>query len=276
MMKLMNSIIFLCGLFAISFSVGVNGQDDGLLLRGELTQGSLLRGHLPQGSTLVLNGHTVDIAPNGDFAFGFRRDAELVNTLTWTLPDGQQHKRELTLVPREYNIQRIEGLAPAMVTPPQAVLERIRKDGVNVANARAKRYVRTDFMEDFIWPAEGPITGVYGSQRVLNGQPKRPHYGVDVGAPIGTPVVAPASGIVTLADGDLYYSGGTIIIDHGMGVNSTFLHLSEVNVQPGDEVKQGQLIGAIGDTGRATGPHLDWRINWQKERLDPALLVPKR
>ncbi|MGY0583956.1 MAG: M23 family metallopeptidase, partial [Paraglaciecola chathamensis] len=134
----------------------------------------------------------------------------------------------------------------------------------------------TDFSQDFIWPAQGPISGVYGSQRVLNGQPKRPHYGVDVAAPTGTPVYAPADGVVTLFVPDMYYSGGTMIIDHGLGVSSTFLHLSKGLVQVGDNVKQGQLVAEIGATGRVTGAHLDWRMNWMNVRIDPALLVPKR
>ena len=163
-----------------------------------------------------------------------------------------------------------------MVTPPDSVLARIKDDNWRVAKARKTSSERADFAARFIWPAEGPITGVYGSQRVFNGVPKRPHYGVDVGAPTGTQVIAPAGGKVTLAHPDLYYSGGTIIIDHGLGVNSTFLHLSKLTVEPGEMVKQGQKIGEIGATGRATGPHLDWRINWFSERLDPALLVPAR
>lgn len=129
-------------------------------------------------------------------------------------------------------------------------------------------------MQDFIWPAKGRLSGFYGSQRVLNGDPKRPHYGVDVAAPTGTEVVAPADGVVRLAHPDLFFSGGTIIIDHGFGVNSTFLHLSSVDVEVGEPVKQGDFIGRIGATGRATGPHLDWRINWLNHRLDPQLLVP--
>ena len=245
-------------------------------LRGELTQGSLLRGKLAPGSKLWLNEEPVATLSSGEFVVGFGREAQPNHILRWETPEGETHTRQLTLTEREYPTQHIEGVPQAMVTPPESVLARIKDDNWRVAVARKTDSTRTDFNSDFIWPAEGPITGVYGSQRVFNGVPKRPHYGVDVGAPTGTPVVAPAGGKVTLAHPDLYYSGGTIIIDHGLGVNSTFLHLSQLSVAVGDVVKQGDKIGEIGATGRATGPHLDWRINWFKERLDPALLVPPR
>ena len=154
--------------------------------------------------------------------------------------------------------------------------ERIRQDNVLLGKARKIQTDNANFMQDFIWPAQGPISGVYGSQRVFNGEPKNPHYGLDVAAPVGTPVYAPAGGVVTLWVSDMYYSGGTMIIDHGLGVSSTFLHLSKSHVAEGDTVEQGQLVAEIGATGRVTGAHLDWRINWFSERLDPQLLVPTR
>lgn len=245
-------------------------------LRGALTQGSLLRGTVPEGSKVWLNDEPVKALSSGEFVIGFGRDADVRQYLRWQTPDGKDHTKELTLSQREYPTQRIEGVPQAMVTPPEKVLARIKDDNWRVAVARKTDSLRTEFNDNFKWPAEGPITGVYGSQRVFNGVPKRPHYGVDVGAPTGTEVTAPAGGKVTLAHPDLYYSGGTIIIDHGLGVNSTFLHLSKLTVAVGDTVKQGDKIGEIGATGRATGPHLDWRINWFNERLDPALLVPPR
>lgn len=247
-----------------------------LELIGVKTQGSLLRGSLPAGSVLTLDGKPVNLNSEGEFALGFGRDAELNHTLSWQLPNGDSHSQALILNSRSYDIQRIDGLAQNMVSPPQSVLDRISKDAAQVRKARQPNTDVGYFMQTFIWPAEGPITGVYGSQRVLNGQPKRPHYGVDVGAPTGTDVIAPAAGIVRLAEKDLYYSGGTVIIDHGLGVSSTFLHMSAVDVEEGQVLAQGQHVGAIGATGRATGPHLDWRINWFGERLDPALLVPPR
>lgn len=241
-------------------------------LNGELTQGSLVRGQVTPGSQVSLNGNALNVNRQGKFVMGFERDDSLSHTLTVLSPDGSETQRDLTLTKRDYAIQRIEGLDQKMVTPPESVLQRIRKDSANVARARAGERDYDAVFTRFIWPAKGPITGVYGSQRVLNGQPKRPHYGVDVGGPIGTRVIAPASGIVTMAD-DLYYSGNTLIVDHGMGVFSTFLHLDSITVRVGDTIEKGQQIGTIGETGRATGPHLDWRINLGNKRLDPQLLV---
>ena len=263
------------GMAALVGSFGAIAGNSELVLNGQLTQGSLIRGQLPAGSKVQLDGNTLQQNAQGKFVFGFDRSADLEHTLSWQLPNGQQGSRTLSLAERDYVTQRIDGLDQKMVTPPDAVLKRIRKDSVNVAKARASTSDLDAVFTGFIWPAEGPITGVYGSQRILNGKPSRPHYGVDVGAPTGTEVVAPASGTVTLAD-DLYYSGNTIVLDHGMGVFSSFLHLDSMTVTPGDTVSQGDKLGEIGATGRATGAHLDWRINLHKQRLDPALLVPPR
>ncbi|MEG3768029.1 M23 family metallopeptidase [Alteromonas sp. 14N.309.X.WAT.G.H12] len=241
----------------LSLSTVARGQTDDspLVLNGKFTQGSLFRGQLPAGSQVWLDGQELNINGQGKFVFGFARQASLSHVVSWTLPDGTTGKRRISLSARDYDIQRIDGLDSAMVTPPESTLARIRNDSVRVAKARAEISDFDGVFTGFIWPAEGPITGVYGSQRILNGKPKTPHYGVDVGAPTGTPVIAPAAGKVTLAE-DLYYSGNTVIVDHGMGVFSTFLHLSAMAVKP--------------------GPHLDWRINLVKTRLDPALLVPER
>jgi len=247
-----------------------------LELQGQLTQGSLIRGQTLIGTKIWLNNEVIDVSVDGYFAFGFGRDAKLKHTLKWTTPDGKEQTKILDLVKRTYDIQRIDGLPSKFVSPPKEVTKRIRLDNSQVAKARSLRDQRTDFMQTFIWPAKGPISGVYGSQRVLNDKPKRPHFGVDVAGPVGTPVVAPADGIVTLWVADMYYSGGTMIIDHGFGISSTFLHLEASHVKKGDKVTQGQLVAEIGATGRVTGAHLDWRINWKKQRLDPALLVPPR
>ncbi|WP_218355225.1 M23 family metallopeptidase [Alteromonas lipotrueiana] len=268
------SLALSCSVSA-SNSIESHSDSNQLVLNGKLTQGSLVRAQLPVGSNVQLNGKTIQTNSQGKFVFGFDRSADLQHTLTWQLPNGDENRRKLTLSERDYVTQRIDGLDQKMVTPPAAVLKRIRSDSANVAKARAQSSDTDAVFTRFIWPAEGPITGVYGSQRILNGKPSRPHYGVDVGAPTGTPVVAPASGTVTLAD-DLYYSGNTMILDHGMGVFSTFLHLDSMSVSSGDTLKQGDKLGEIGATGRATGAHLDWRINLHKQRLDPALLVPAR
>jgi murein DD-endopeptidase MepM/ murein hydrolase activator NlpD len=265
--------LFLVLLFS-ALALGVSAE--GLELKGEMTQGSLIRGQVPVGHQVWLNEKPLKISADGYFAFGFGRDAKLTQQLKWSDDKGVQHVHPLTLLARTYNIQKIEGIPSKYVSPPKEVSARIKLDNQQVAKARTLDDERTDFYQDFIWPAAGPISGVYGSQRVFNGIPKRPHFGVDVASPTGTSVYAPANGIVTLFVPDMYYSGGTMIIDHGHGVSSTFLHLSKGHVEAGTTVKQGDLVAEIGATGRATGPHLDWRINWFKERLDPALLVPKR
>jgi murein DD-endopeptidase MepM/ murein hydrolase activator NlpD len=167
----------------------------------------------------------------------------------------------------------VDGLPPQTVTPDPEALERIREEAAMVGNARARRDERSDFAGDWAWPATGRLSGFYGSQRVLNGEPRRPHFGVDVAAPEGSPVYAPADGIITLAHPDMYFSGGTIVLDHGHGLSSSFLHLSAIEVEAGTTVKQGDLIGRIGMTGRASGPHLDWRMNWLDKRVNPQPLV---
>ena len=262
-------------LAALVFSLIVFNANS-LELTGQKTQGSLLRGKVEPGTSVWLNEESVKVSAEGFFAIGFGRDAKLQHEISYQLPGKEIQYQAVFLDEREYKVQKIDGLPQKMVTPPKEVLTRIREDNRQVAQARALNDDRTDFMQDFIWPAEGPISGVYGSQRVLNGEPKRPHFGVDVAAPTGTPVYAPVNGIVTLWVPDMYYSGGTMIIDHGHGVSSTFLHLSKGHVEQGEQVIQGQLVGEIGATGRVTGAHLDWRMNWHKERIDPALLVPAR
>ena len=266
------SVSFVVILCFLTFSVFASE----LQLKGEMTQGSLIRGQVPVGHQVWLNDIPLKISADGYFAFGFGRDAKLTPQIKWLDNKGELHVKLLELQVRTYNIQKIEGIPSQYVSPPKEVSERIKRDNRQVAIARTLNDDRSDFYQDFIWPAAGPISGVYGSQRVFNGTPKRPHFGVDVASPTGSPVYAPADGIVTLFVADMYYSGGTMIIDHGHGVSSTFLHLSKGHVVAGTSVKQGDLVAEIGATGRATGAHLDWRINWFKERLDPALLVPKR
>lgn len=241
-------------------------------LKGEMTQGSLIRGKVEPGTRVWLNDSAIEVKSSGEFVFGFGRDAALSHRLSWQ-NTGKRQSKALTLRAREYDIDRIEGVAQKFVSPPEEVLARIRQDNREIANARAIKSDLNYFLSDFILPAQGRISGVYGSQRIFNGEPRRPHFGLDVANKVGTPVIAPAGGVVTLAHDDMYYSGGTLILDHGFGVSSTFIHLSKLHVSEGQRVQQGERIGEIGATGRVTGPHLDWRINWYKERLDPALLL---
>lgn len=257
------------------FSFTLKAQEPLLLsLKGDFTQGGLVIGQATKGSKVTFEDTDLELTPDGYFVFGFHRDMPDTATLTVTNGDSKEVQK-LFVRKRDYNIERIDGLPPSKVNPMKPeVLKRIRKEGALVAEARKNTSKDEFFMQDFIWPAEGRLSGFYGSQRVLNGEPKRPHYGVDVAAPTGTEVVAPADGTVRLAYDDMFYSGGTLIIDHGYGVSSTFIHLNSIDVENGQKVKQGDKIATIGETGRATGPHLDWRINWYSSRLDPQLLVP--
>lgn len=243
-----------------------------VVLNGKFTQGALLRGQAPAGAKVTLNGETVQTNKDGKFVVGFEREAPLQQTLVVKLDNGQKWQRDITLEKREYNIQRIDGLEQKMVSPPAEVTARIKQDNINVANARSGNTDLDALFTRFEWPAKGVISGVYGSQRILNGVPKWPHYGLDIANETGTPVYAPVDGVVTMAD-DLYYSGNTLILDHGMCVFSTFLHMDTITVEVGETVKQGEQIGTIGSTGRSTGPHLDWRINLGNTRLDPQTII---
>lgn len=271
----------LCALLLLAFIISLLNQTDAAAAtdaevqwQGSLQQGGLIQAQAPVGSTAQFDGQPLIVDEQGRFLFAFGRDDEDSHKLQVTFPDGRMWQREFTPDSRQYNIERVDGVPQNTVTPPAELTERIQREARLVAQARTRRDQRNDWAEGFIWPAQGRLSGFYGSQRVLNGIPKRPHFGLDVAAPTGTQVVTPASGIVTLAEADLFYSGGTIIIDHGHGLSSTFLHLSSVDVTVGQYVKQGHPIGAIGATGRASGPHLDWRMNWLNRRIDPQFLVP--
>jgi murein DD-endopeptidase MepM/ murein hydrolase activator NlpD len=243
-------------------------------LEGKLVQGGLVFGTTDPAAQVRLDGRPVRVSPAGRFLIGFGRDHAAEAHLEVTFPDGTTERRALAVAARDYEVQRIDGLPPKMVTPPDEVLARIRAEAERIAAARAVDRAEPLFESGFVWPAVGPISGVFGSQRILNGEPRRPHYGVDIAAPLGAPVVAPADGIVALAEHDMYYTGGTVLLDHGHGLTSVYSHLRDVTVVPGQRLRQGDPIGSVGASGRATGPHLDWRINWFEERLDPALLVP--
>jgi biotin carboxyl carrier protein len=281
--RVMSCVVAISTVASMPFAyadVELNGQKEALssqeqvnvVLNGKFTQGALLRGQAPAGAKVTLNGETVQTNNDGKFVVGFEREAPLQQTLVVKLDNGQKWQRDITLEKREYNIQRIDGLEQKMVSPPAEVTARIKQDNINVANARSGNTDLDALFTRFEWPAKGVISGVYGSQRILNGVPKWPHYGLDIANETGTPVYAPVDGVVTMAD-DLYYSGNTLILDHGMRVFSTFLHMDTITVEVGETVKQGEQIGTIGSTGRSTGPHLDWRINLGNTRLDPQTII---
>jgi murein DD-endopeptidase MepM/ murein hydrolase activator NlpD len=245
-------------------------------LHGTLEQGALVTGKVVPGTRVELDGKPVRVAPSGVFAIGFDRDAKPQAQLTLIAASGQRSAQTLSIQQRQYDIQRVTGVPQQTVEPPPEQLQRILEEQKWVEQARAVDSDREDFSGPFQWPLQGPISGVYGSQRFYNGKAGRPHFGVDVAAPVGTVVRAPAAATVTLAQPDLFFSGGTLIMDHGYGVSSTFMHLSRLLVKSGERVAAGQPVAEVGATGRATGPHLDWRINWFSVRLDPQTVVSPR
>ena len=246
-------------------------------ISGEIKQGGLIVGKTDANNTVSLNNKPLIVSEGGDYVFGFSRDEQNSFTLVVTEPDGSQASKILTPEKREYKIQRIEGIKKSIMQPNPKAVARSRQDSKQIKAARKISSNLTNFSTGFIPPIKGTVTGVYGSQRVFNGVPKRPHFGLDYAGKIGDPVKAPASGKVLLWVPDMFYSGGTMIIDHGQGVSSTFLHLSHSFVKTGDLVEQGQIVASVGNSGRTTGPHLDWRINWFDVKIDPAyvLKLPK-
>ncbi len=245
-----------------------------LRMQGQFEQGGMVQGYAPPGVQLHFGKRRLRIAPDGFFVIGFGRDAPPEVVLQLRSAQGGNESLMMQIRQREYETQRIDGLPSRMVAPSEKDWERIKDDNRRIGAARRLDSPEAFFIEGFEWPLQGGrISGVYGSRRILNGQPKNPHYGIDIAAPAGTPVRAPAAAVVTLAETDMYYTGGTLILDHGHGVSSTLIHLRKLLVEPGERVERGQVIGEVGATGRATGPHLDWRINLLDIRLDPALVA---
>lgn len=241
--------------------------------RGIWRQGELILGHVEPGSRLSFNGKPVRVGDDGGFVIGLDRDEPAKAQLELRTPDGKSHVEPHSVQARQYSIQKLT-LPPDKVNAPPELSARLERESKLARDARMIDTPLTHYADPFVWPCTGRISGVYGSQRILNGEKKQPHYGVDVAVPTGTPVRAPAGGVVTLAEPDLYYTGGTLMIDHGHGVTSAFLHLSQLKLKVGDAVKQGEVIALSGASGRATGPHLDWRISWFDARFDPQRLVP--
>jgi murein DD-endopeptidase MepM/ murein hydrolase activator NlpD len=244
-------------------------------LRGALTQGGMAIGTTPPGTVaLMLDGRPIGVAPSGRFLVGFSRDVAPTATIVARMSDGRLLRQQLAITQRNWQIESIPSLPQS--TKPDPEYERLRESELaRIAAARAMRTDAEGWQQAFAWPATGRISGIYGSQRILGGVPRNPHYGVDIARPAGAPVSAPADGVVVLAGPPKFsLEGNLLIIDHGMGLSSAFLHLSRVDVKVGDHVRQGQVVGAVGMTGRATGPHLHWAMNLGDVRIDPALLVP--
>lgn len=265
--------IFLSIYLALS-TVSATWADDMLVrFEGPIEQGSLVRGHVPAGSTLKLDGVDVKVSIDGYFVVGFSRSHKKASVYVALLPSGEKIGGALTVASRSYDIERVNGLPPKTVTPPPSWAARRKIETGRVGKGRSFITDDEHWRASFVRPAKGRISGVYGSQRILNGEPRSPHYGLDIANDTGTEVVAPAAGIVRLAAPDFLLEGGIIIIDHGFGVTSTLFHLNSVEVKEGQAIEQDDRIGSIGATGRASGPHVDWRLNWKNVRLDPALVL---
>jgi len=258
---------------AASSQPAVDAADIGYSVARQIPQGGLLQGRLPRGARLSYDGHDIRVAADGRFVIGVGREqtGKLLLRLFW--PDGHETPIEVAIVPRTFPLERVNGVPENTVNPPPEIAKRIEREQAEVNAARVRDDPREDYDVRFIWPVLGRISGVFGSQRIYNGTPKSPHSGVDVAAAKGTAIQAPAPGIVTFANPDLYLTGGTVVIDHGHGVSSNFLHLSRIDVKVGERVEQGQVIGLVGATGRATGPHMHWGMNWFGVRIDPQLIV---
>ena len=242
------------------------------VVRGKPIQGGMVIVKTAPGFSMTADGEPLMVTKDGFAVIGFHRD-DTDKIVLESFSNGAPAK-SLSIIPdqRHYKEQRINGLPKKMVTPPEDVLARIKRDRDVVGKARMHKTTIPAFLDAFDWPVHGIITGVYGSRRILNNEPRAPHYGIDIAAPTGTSVMAPQSGVIRMVE-DLYYTGWTIIIDHGHGISSTFLHLDKTTVNVGDTIQKGDVIGTVGSTGRSTGPHLDWRVNWFSKRLDPSLLV---
>jgi len=262
----MKTIFIIFFLFFTTTSFAAN-------FKGQFIQGGFIIGETEPGSKVTIDKKKVKVTKEGFFVFGLGRDRKY-DVVINIEKNGENEKIVKKVLKRKYNIQRIDGLDEKKVTPPEEVYERIKSDNKLIASARAINSDLVFFKNKFIFPLENAIiTGVYGSQRILNGKPKWPHYGLDFAAEEGTEIKAMLDGVVTLAEQDLYYTGGTLIFDHGHGVSTLYMHMQKLFVKKGQKVKQGEIIGTVGSTGRSTGAHLDIRLNWFNVRLDPAIVL---
>ena len=259
--KIINKLL----LFLIIFT---STQLNAVEFKGKFLQGHYIVGITDPAAQIIIGKKKVKVSKEGYFVFGIDRDRKFDLTIT-IIKDEKKEKIIKKVLKRKYNIQRIDGLEESKVTPPESVYKRIKEENNKIGEARAIDSDLSFFKDQFIMPVDGIISGVYGSQRILNGKPKWPHYGIDIAAKQGTMIKSSGSGIVTMAEDDLYYTGGTIIMDHGHGISTIYSHLETVLVSVGDKINKGDIIGTVGSTGRSTGPHLDFRVNWFQTRLDP-------
>ena len=239
---------------------------------GKFIQGHFILGKTSPDSLIKIDDKKVKVSKEGFFVFGLDRDRKFDVTISVT--NSNSNKKIIKKVlKRKYKIQRIDGLDEKKVTPPEEVYNRIKKENNEIGKARSINSDLDFFKNKFIMPVDGIISGVYGSQRILNGKPKWPHYGIDFAANEGTKIKAMLDGTATMVEPDLFYTGGTLIFDHGHGISTLYMHMKDIYVKKGQKVKQGEIIGTVGSTGRSTGPHLDVRLNWFDVRLDPATVL---
>lgn len=266
------AVLCLCLTSFMAFPTGAQ-EKRAVHMTGNMAQGGMVWGRAAPSSKILLDGKPVKVGSGGEFVFGFGRDAGPTVMLTHIDANGKKSERAMPVAVRKFNIEHVNGLPPKTVTPPPEWTERRKLETGRVKKARAVTMDTTDWLDGFMKPAQGRFSGYYGSQRILNGKPRSPHYGLDIAGPVGEPVYAPTGGTVRLAASDFLLEGGIVIIDHGYGVTSTLFHMNSVDVQEGNVVKKGEKIGTIGAKGRASGPHVDWRVNWGNVRLDPYLLL---
>lgn len=250
-------------------------QEERIVFPASVSQGTLVFGKVPPGSRVRYRDRALRTTGYGTVVFGVGRDETGPLKVDVTTPSGRTESVSIAVTPRDWPVERVNGVPPKTVNPPPAIAARIEREQAMVTAARVRDDERADFALPFQWPVQGRISGRFGNARVYNGQPGAGHSGMDIAAPNGAPVKAPAGGIVTFASPDLYLTGGTVLLDHGHGVSSNFLHLSRIDVKVGDRVEPGQVIGAVGATGRATGPHLHWGMNWFDTRIDPLLVLER-
>ena len=263
--KIINKLFIILVIFTAT-------QLNAIEFKGKFLQGHYIVGLTEPSAQIIIGKKKIRVSNDGYFVFGIDRDRKFDLTITKII-NGKKEKIVKKVLKRKYNIQRIDGLEESKVTPPESVYKRIKEENNKIGEARAINSDLSFFKDQFIMPVKGIISGVYGSQRILNGKPRWPHYGIDIAAKKGTMIRSSGSGTVTMAEDDLYYTGGTIIMDHGHGISTIYSHLETVMVSVGDKINQGDIIGTVGSTGRSTGPHLDFRVNWFQTRLDPMSIL---
>lgn len=262
-------------LLALLAAAPARAETPGLVFPSDVPQGAMVIGKVPPGSEVDYAGRRLRVTGYGSVVFGVGRDATGTLELRVAAPGGAPETVRIGVTPRDWPVEKVSGVPPRTIAPPPEVAERIAREAAQVGAARSADDARADFAQAFIWPVAGRISGRFGNQRVYNGSPGSPHSGMDIAAAAGTPVKSPAAGVVTLAAADFYITGGTLLIDHGHGISSNFLHLSAIDVKVGDRVAQGQVVARVGATGRATGPHLHWGMSWFDVRIDPLLVLER-